>query len=70
MEKENQTEEVFKADPKRSLQELGAVVGIRGSTVWHFLRNKYKLLLYRLLVGQQLLETGKVNRVPFDQPHN
>lgn len=66
-DKQNQIEEMFQADPRRSLREVGAVVGVHHTTVWHFLRNKLKLYPYRLQIGQQLSETDKNNRVTFAQ---
>jgi len=67
VEKQNQIEEMFKANPRRSLREVGGVVGVHHTTVWHFLRKKLKLFPYRLQMGQQLSETDRENRMIFAQ---
>lgn len=58
-EKQNQIKEIFEADPRRSLREVGALVGVYDTTTSHFSRRKLKLLPYRLRVGPQLLEIDK-----------
>lgn len=50
VEKQNKIEEMFKADARRSLRQVSAVVEVHHKTVWHFLRNKSKLSSYCLQI--------------------
>lgn len=64
---QNRIEEMSKAETRRSLREVGAVVGVHHTIVWHSLGNKFKRFHNRLQVVQRQSETDKGTIIAFAQ---